>query len=287
MEKVMATASNARRMVIGIAGLVGAVLALCSPASAQGLLDKVKAKGKLVVGTEAALPPMEFVKDGKIVGYGKDILDLIVKDMGVQLEQLDLPWQGILPGLAAGKFDFVATTVNVTPQRAAQYAFTMPIAEGTPSVVKRRGDKSIMTLDDLRNKIVAAQLGSANVDSAKAWDEKLKATGAGFKELKLYTSITEANLAVANRTVDVVIASLPTMALLVKERPTIYELVGPIGDKRYIGWVTRPEDKDFRDFLNQQLRKLRDSGKLAELQDKWLGFRVELPDSGYLPPGAL
>jgi len=275
------------KSAVGFAAIIGGLLALCMPASAQGLLEKVKARGKLVVGTEAALAPMEFVKDGKIVGYGKDILDLIVKDMGVQLEQLDLPWQGILPGLAAGKFDFVATTVNVTPARAGQYAFTMPIAEGTPAVVKRRGDTSIKTIEDLRNKVVATQLGSANVDSAKAFDEKLKTTGAGIKELKLFTSFAEANLAVANRTADVVVVSLPTSALLVKERPNVFELVGPIGDKRYIGWVTRPEDKDFRDFLNQQFRKLRDSGKLYELQDKWLGFRVELPDTGYLPPGAL
>jgi polar amino acid transport system substrate-binding protein len=283
----MVSGSSTRRMVFGIVGLIGAALVLCPAASAQGLLEKIKTRGKLVVGIEAALPPMEFVKDGKIVGYGKDILDLIVKDMGVELEALDLPWQGILPGLAARKFDFVATTVNVTPQRAAQYAFTMPIAVGTPTVVKRKGDASIKTLDDLRNKIVATQLGSANVDSAKAQEEKLKASGAGYKELKLYTTFAEAELAVANRTVDVVVASFPTMALLVKERPAAFEIVGQIGDKRFIGWVTRPEDKDFRDFLNQQIRKLRDSGKLAELQVKWLGSKVELPDSGYLPAGAI
>ena len=60
----------------------------------------------------------------------QDILDTIVADLGVELNQLDLPWQGILPGVLAGKFDFVATNVTIKPDRAKKYAFTVPIAEG-------------------------------------------------------------------------------------------------------------------------------------------------------------
>ena len=66
---------------------------------AETTLEKIKRTGKVTVGTEAAFPPFEFVEDGKIVGYGKDILDYIVADMKVELNQLDLPWQGILPGV--------------------------------------------------------------------------------------------------------------------------------------------------------------------------------------------
>ena len=114
----------------------------------------------MVVGTEAALPPFEFIRDGKIVGYGRDILDYVAKDMGVQVEQLDLPWQGILPGVDAGKFDLVATSVTLTPERAQKYAFTFPIAESTHHVLKRKGDKGINVADDLIGKRVGVQLGA-------------------------------------------------------------------------------------------------------------------------------
>ena len=60
---------------------------------AETTLEKIKRTGKVTVGTEAAFPPFEFVEDGKIVGYGKDILDYIVAEMKVELNQLDLPWQ--------------------------------------------------------------------------------------------------------------------------------------------------------------------------------------------------
>jgi polar amino acid transport system substrate-binding protein len=58
-----------------LAACVGAAFAVSS-AHAEAL-KKIKGAGKIVVGTEAALPPFEFIKDGKIVGYGKDILDHI------------------------------------------------------------------------------------------------------------------------------------------------------------------------------------------------------------------
>ena len=89
---------------------------------AETTFEKIKRTGKVTVGTEAAFPPFEFVEDGKIVGYGKDILDYIIADLGAELNQLDLPWQGILPGVLAGKFDFVATSVSIRAERAKKYA---------------------------------------------------------------------------------------------------------------------------------------------------------------------
>ena len=108
-----------------------AVSAVGAAVSADTTFDKIKKTGQVTVGTEAAFPPFEFVQDGKIVGYGKDMLDIIIADLGVELNQLDLPWQGILPGVLAGKFDFVATSVTIKPDRAKQFAFTVPIGEGT------------------------------------------------------------------------------------------------------------------------------------------------------------
>jgi polar amino acid transport system substrate-binding protein len=73
-----------------------------------------------------------------------------------------------------------------------------------------------------------------------------------------------------------------------KQRPGVFERVDPAipGDPAYQFWVTRPEDLDLRDFINSVIRKLRDNGELAELQRKWFGVKMNLPDGGYLPPGA-
>ena len=256
--------------------------------SAETTFDKIKKSGQVTVGTEAAFPPFEFVQDGKIVGYGKDILDIIIADLGVELNQLDLPWQGILPGVLAGKFDFVATSVTIKPDRAKQFAFTVPIGEGTTWIMKRKGDTSIMSVDDMAGKDVGTQLASGNEDDSKAFEADMKARGLdGFGELKLFTSYPEVTLALANGTLDVAVQNLPNLAVIIQKQPDLFELVGPITDISYFGWVTRPEDTDLRDYLSEQILKMRDSGKIDELQDKWFGFRMEIPDEGYLPEGAL
>ena len=257
-------------------------------AQAETTLEKIKRTGTVTVGTEAAFPPFEFVENGKIVGYGKDILDYIIADLGVELVQLDLPWQGILPGVLAGKFDFVATTVSVRPERAKTYAFTVPIAEGTTWVMKRKGDDSITKVDDIAGKVVSAQLSSGGQAAAEDFEKDMQARGVGsFGELKLFTAYPEIFMATANGTADVAIGPLPTLEVASKKSEGTFELVGPIRDPSYMGWVTRPEDTDLRDYLSSVMLEMRDNGKLYESQDKWFGFKMPIQSEGYLPEGAL
>ena len=275
-------------LLTGAAGLTLASPAILR-AQTETTLQKIRRTGMVTVGTEAAFPPFEFVKDGKIVGYGKDILDVVVADLGVKLEQLDLPWQGILPGLLANKFDFVATTVGINEERSKRYAYTLPIADGVPYAAKRKGDP-MKAMSDLNGKIVATQLASSTEPIARAIDAQLKAAGGkGFAELKLFTAFTESYVALAGRQVDAVIQSLPSLAVLVKERPGTFELMAPMtvpNTYTFLSWVTRPTDLDLRDYISGVIRKMRDDGRLGTLQDKWFGFRMTIPDSGYLPPGA-
>ena len=274
-----------------LAGGACFVLVAGQQALAETTLEKIRRTGELTVGTEAAFPPFEFVKDGKIVGYGSDILAEVVKELGVKkLNQLDLPWQGILPGVLAGKFDFVATTVGINAERAKRYAYTMPIADGVPYAMKRKGDK-LAKVEDLNGKVVATQLASSTEPIARALDAKLKAAGGpGFKDLKLFTAFPESYVALANGEVDAVIQSLPSLAALVKEKSDVFELMAPTpqeGGFTYLAWVTRPDDRDLRDVISAVIRKMRDDGLLAALQTLWFGFELTIPDEGSLPPGAI
>lgn len=85
---------------------------LISTAQAD-LLDDIKQKKEIVIATEARYAPFEMLEDGKIVGLGKDILTEVMKGLpGVKVVQLDIPFQGILPGLESKRFDFVATSLR-------------------------------------------------------------------------------------------------------------------------------------------------------------------------------
>lgn len=278
-----------RATALAVFSLVSLGLALTpTAASSADTLEKIKKSGKTTVGTEAAFPPFEFVQNGKIVGYGKDILDAIVADLGVQLEQLDLPYQGIFPGLLAGKFDFIATTLMISETDAKRVAFTMPIAEGSSSILKRKGDSRINGVGDLNGKVVGAQLGTPSERLLRDLSAKFKSEGKAGFELKLFTSGPEGFLALANSQIDAVVSLLPTLKALAVKQPNTYEVVGRVFDKQdYLAWATRPDDKALRDYLSSRIKALKESGKLYAMQEKWFGFRMEVPDANFVPAGGI
>ena len=90
----------------------GGMFGLAAFGASADDLDGITGSGKIVVATEAAFKPFEYVENGQIVGFGADLLKEVAGDMGVEVEQLDLPFQGILAGLAAGKYDLAATVTK-------------------------------------------------------------------------------------------------------------------------------------------------------------------------------
>jgi polar amino acid transport system substrate-binding protein len=278
-----------------VAVLATAVIATPAASFAQGLMEKIKETGTFKVATDANYPPFEFIKDGKIVGYGKDLLTELVaalsKEVGreVKLEQLDLPFQGVLPGLSAGQFDFVATSVGINAERAKRYAYTRPMAASAQTIMIRESDAdTIKSPEDLNGKSLGTQIASSSEPVARAFDKKQKDAGKpGLSELKLFTSYPETYVALANGSIDSVLQTGPALAVLVRERPGIFKLLGPINDqKSYLAWAARPEDGEFRDFVSKFFADLNKSGKMGELQEKWFGFKMDTPDEGYLPEGA-
>lgn len=272
-----------------LAGLAVALSAGLLAAAGVGAttLEDVKAAGKITVGTEAAYAPFEFVQDGKIVGYDKDVLDRIIAAWGVELEQLDVPFAGILTGLDQGKYDLVATALIMNPERAAKYAFTMPVALAQVAIMKRKGDDKVTSVEDLSGLTIGGPVPPSGPTSVLTnYNEELKAAGKGAEEIAHFPGDPELFLALANGQIDGAVETMLVINEAIKKQPDTFEVVGTIGDPFYIGWVVRPDDTQLRDAINEEIRKLRDSGELSKLQKQWFGFEMPIPDSGYLPEGA-
>ncbi|AMK12538.1 MAG: transporter substrate-binding domain-containing protein [Pseudodesulfovibrio sp.] len=257
-----------------------AVLLLTVTAAWADLLQDIKDKGEITIGTEAAFPPFEFVENGKIVGYSADLLELIMKDLpGVKLNRLDVPWQGILPGLAAGKFDYIVTSVTATKERYDRYALSLPIADATVALLVRK-DSDIKTAGDAAGKVVASQTGSAQLKALLGLGEKLAAEGKSFKDVREYVSFDEAYADLAAGRLDAVAQAFPNLADAVKKRPDAFRIITPpFGPAVYFSWAARKdaESKSLADFFDAGLRKLNESGKMKELQMKWFGFEMPVP----------
>lgn len=259
------------------AALAGSLLLGANAAHAD-LLGDIKAKGEIVIGTEARFTPFEFMENGKIVGYSSDMLEIIMKDLpGVKVKRMDIPFQGILPGLSAKKFDYIVTSVTATKERKEHYALSVPVADATVAMLVR-ADSPLTKPEDASGKTVGCQTGSAQIKAIEMLAEKLG--GKDKIKIKEYVAFDEAYADLAAGRLDGVAQSYPNLADVIKRRPGVFKiLTPPFGPKVFFTWVGR-NDADSASlvaFFNDGLRKLITSGKMAELQQKWFGFSMEIP----------
>jgi polar amino acid transport system substrate-binding protein len=267
----------------------GAALALPQIALAEGgTLADIKKRGTLTVGTEAAYEPFEFVENGQIVGYGHDVLELMATKLGVKLEQMNLPFQGLLPGLMSHKFDFVATSVGITPERAKRFAFSEPVGVVRSVLLVRADDGSIKRDLDIGGKTIGTQMGSSSQPVADEFEKELKEkTGKGYAGTKLFQAYPDVSNALANKTIDVALMPSNIAAVQMKRQPNVFRIAGTIGQPKLLAWVVNPGDLEIRKFINDSLDEFRANGKLAALQAKWFGAPMDTPRNNYLPTGAI
>jgi ABC-type amino acid transport substrate-binding protein len=116
----------------------------------------------MLVATEDDYPPFEAVVNGKPVGYDHSLPALLRPQAGFEIRQEVLPWQGILSGVASGKYDAAVTAAVITDERAKSLDFTMPISESTMAYVKRTGDDRIKSIRDLSGMTLGVQQGGAS-----------------------------------------------------------------------------------------------------------------------------
>lgn len=296
MKKMMAAVMAGVMMVSVFAGCGGSSdTAGASTGNGEELtLEQIKKNGKLVVATEAAYEPFEYLDtDGEtIIGYNADLFQLICDDLGVELEYIDVPFQGILAGLEANKYDVVGATLGITVERASKYNMTVPIQKGTNVFIKRKGDTSIMTPEDMEGKVVGTQTSCYNETDTKNFNEKLIAAGGkGYKELKTYDGFPEAYMELKNGKLDIVAQNYASAAAIVKNNPDDYELVldengdvAMVSEKdTWLSWAVRKSDTELFEYINSEIAKFKEDGTLDKLQEKWFGQTVELPDSDYIP----
>ncbi len=253
-------------------------LGLSVSAHADDVLAKVKAAGVLKVGTETAFAPFDFIDAGKHAGLNVELFDEIGKEMGVKIEWVALPWEGVLPGLEAGKFDMVAGPATITKARAERYRFSPPIAEATVAILKKAGDKTISKPEDIAGKVIGGGKATAQLAQTKAFADKLP----GKTEMREYVGYNEAYADLAAGRIAAVGNSLPNIAFVAQQRKGTFEVVlPPFGTKSYFGYIGR-KDADYAklmDAFDAALLKVKKDGRLAKLQEKWFGQAFDTPDS--------
>ncbi len=136
------------------------------------LYSKIKARGKLIVGTSADFPPYEFLisKSGKQTTVGADmsLAKKIAKGLGVKLEIKNLSFDSLLVAQKAGKVDILIAGMGSTPERAKSVDFSVPYFTAKETLVIRANEaKKIKSYKDLAGLTVGVQTAARQKDLIK------------------------------------------------------------------------------------------------------------------------
>ncbi len=250
------------RQALG-AVLLLAALTLGKTALAQSALEQIRARGELVIATDATYPPFEFIDRGVLQGFDVDLGNALGKELGVRVRWIPMEWAGVFAALSTRKCDLVMSGVTITEERKKGNAFTRPYFLSGQVIVRRKGDSSINGARDLRGKIVAVQHDTTGQYAAEK-------QGLSKDELHRFDTLQDALLDVRNKKAAAAVADLPALQYNIRRSSTELELVpGGIIAEENVGIVARPGDLDLVHALNTALDTVLVDGRYARMYRHW------------------
>lgn len=256
-----------RRTLLGATAALG----LLGRTACAATLDEIKSRGAMTVATEDDYQPFEFTKDGVPTGYDIELLEAMKATLPFKIQQDIIPWTGILPGVATGRYDAAVTAILVTRERMKALDFTSPVAETVDYYMRRAGDGSIATVKDMDGKSIGVEAGSAMLKLLPQLEEMLAQTGGKIGKVVPYQGYPEAYQDLAAGRLDTVVNTQLSISSVVKQRPGVFAMGQAVSRPTYIAWAVQKGNTGLLKVFNDFLAKARADGSMVKLQDKWFG----------------
>ena len=223
----------------------------------------------LRIGTEGAYAPFNYTNaDGSLGGFDIEIANALCADMQVTCEIIAQDWDGIIPGLKAGKYDAIVAAMSITPERAQQVSFTDPYFSNTLVFLAKQGSTFDPSNDNnINSKSIAAQRSTISSE----WLEKTYPAA----NMQLYDTLSNAFLDLGSGRVEAMISDkLPAIEWLSSASGNNYVLKGDeidIDDNFAI--AVRPEDPLLAK-MNTSLANIKANGTYEAINQKYFALPV-------------
>ncbi len=230
-------------------------------------LDRILARGELVVGTAASMPPLNMTtRSGKIIGLEPDLAGHIAAGMGVKLKLKAMDFNQLLPALDKGEIDMILSDMTMTGKRNLQVAFVGPyfisgkaiLTQDAAVAAVKNGtelNKSGITLTALAGstsqQVIETMLPKARFVPASDYDEAVRMVLDG----KVKAMVADYPICLIS------VYRFPDHNLATTVRPFTYEP---------IGIAVAGDDPLLVNWLNNFFVSFKGSGELKRLTNRWL-----------------
>ncbi|HEX3982979.1 MAG TPA: transporter substrate-binding domain-containing protein [Acidisoma sp.] len=275
---------------------LAAVLAL--PAAVSTLTPPAVAAEKLhvTIATEGAFAPWNLTRpDGTLAGFEVDLAKDLCRRMAADCKLVAQNWDGIIPGLLAGKYDAIMSGMSATPKRAEIVAFSAPygstgqtfavMAGGPLSNLPMTGKMISLTADpDAAKQDIAAlkplfKGKTIGVQVSSIAERFIKANFGDVAEIREYATTQEEDLDLVAGRIDAAMASPAYIMTSMKDPANKgMEMAGPRFQGGMLGKGSavafRKQDVALRQAFDKALAAAKADGTTKRLSDKWFGYDV-------------
>ncbi len=227
-----------------------------------------------VLGQEAA--PLRAAVDGTFAphafpsmsggyqGFNIDLANEIAKRLKRKIVIDAAQFSGLVPALQAGTYDFLAAPTTVTKERAENMLFTEGYLNTDFQFLIKKGSPKVAKLEDLKDKVVAVNKGSAYDSWARDLEAKI-----GWK-VESFGTQTDAVQAVLVGRADANVAGNTVIAWAVKNNPQLeLSYLHSTG----LVWAAplRKESGELRKTIENAVECMKLDGMVAKMHEKWFG----------------
>ncbi|MBB1075649.1 transporter substrate-binding domain-containing protein [Rhodoferax sp. 4810] len=247
--------------------LVAAIAALCGSAFAQGK--------DLKVAIDATYEPFTYkTPEGKPTGFDVDIANALCEEIKRKCVFVEQPWDGMIPGLLAKKYDVIISSMSITADRLKQVDFTDKYYN-TPSKIVLKKDIKFTDAASLKGKKIGVLKASTQEKYALG---ELKTKGV---EVVSYDAQDQVYLDIKAGRLDGTVADTMevTGGFLSKPGGENYQFVGSeLYIPKYFGTgagvALRKGQGPLKSQISAAIKTIRANGKYKAINDKYFKFDV-------------
>lgn len=245
----------------------------------------------VVIGMEGAYEPYNLTDpSGKIVGFEPDVVMDLCGRLKLECKIIAQDWDGMIPGLNAGKFDVIMDGMSITDERKKQIDFTTPYSQ-TPAAFATAKSSPLAKLPD-NGKVINLTKDKAGGEAAiKMLKDAFKGKTIGvqvstthatfltdtFKDvatIKEYKTTDERDLDLKSGRIDAELDDQPSiLAMLSKDDAKDYTTFGPQftggGFGVGVGMGIRKSDADLTAKFDEALKAAFADGSMKKYSMKW------------------
>ncbi|MBO4887247.1 MAG: transporter substrate-binding domain-containing protein [Firmicutes bacterium] len=230
----------------------------------KSLLETIKERGTLIVGTEGTWSPYTYhdATTDELVGFEVEVARYIADYMGVEIQFVETAWSSIFAALDAGQIDTVINSVSYNEERAEKYDFSQPYNYTQYAIMTLADNDEINSLADVAGKV------SSN-DPTSTIGMFAEANGVIFDEVK---EAAQAISEVKNGRAEVTFSTTVGFADYFKNHPeeeSLFKVI-VVSDPEPNAYVPCLKgNEDFIAVVNEALAQAKADGTLSALALKY------------------